>query len=155
MQWSWFAIALLGSLFDVVGLLAAGAEVKPNHPSTSLCRAEAQVFFSYPITPSSQPISLCGSNSLDVRRGYFQYRFDKPGAVELQFRRDHANTQRVFRCAHYLRAQVDRSELTFDNQGCRYVVFDYYEGNIKTRRSIIRGSRPPSRYDLKRNRAWV
>ncbi|MBM2804618.1 MAG: hypothetical protein HW419_2511, partial [Deltaproteobacteria bacterium] len=28
MQWSWFAIALLGSLFDVVGLLAAGAEVK-------------------------------------------------------------------------------------------------------------------------------
>ena len=71
MQWSWFAIALLGSLFDVVGLLAAGAEVKPNHPSTSLCRAEAQVFFSYPITPSSQPTSLCGSNSLDVRRGYF------------------------------------------------------------------------------------
>lgn len=131
MQSRWFAIVLLGGLFDVVGSTASGAEPKRNNLSTSLCRAEEQIFFSCPVTRSSKLISLCGSKSLDARRGYLQYRLGRPGAVELQFPRDRANTQRVFRHAHYFRAQVDRTEVTFDNEGYRYVVFDYYEGDIK------------------------
>ncbi|MBM4262548.1 MAG: hypothetical protein FJ145_14105 [Deltaproteobacteria bacterium] len=75
-------------------------------------------------------VSLCGSQSLNNRRGYLQYRFGKPGAVELQFPRERANTQIAFRYAHYFRAQVDRTEVTFDNNGYRYVIFAYSEGDV-------------------------
>lgn len=131
MSWRWFAIVLLGGWLSVAGSLASGAEAKRNNPSTSLCRAAEQTIFSCSVTGSPKFFSLCGSRSLDARRGYLQYRFGKPGAVELQFPRDRANAQRVFRYAHYFRAQVDRTEVTFDNEGYRYVVFDYYEGDIK------------------------
>ena len=131
MRSSCFLFALVGGLFYALALLAAGANPNTIGDATSLCRAEEQLFFTCQVTGSSKLISLCGSKSLDARRGYLQYRFGKPGAVELQFPRDRANTQRVFRYAHYFRAQVDRTEVTFDNEGYRYVVFDYYEGDMK------------------------
>ena len=121
----------LGGLFHIGASTASRAQATRVDASTSLCRVEEQVFFSCRVTGSSKLISLCGSQALDTRRGYLQYRFGKAGAVELQFPRDRANTQRVFRYAHYFRAQVDRTEVTFDNDGYRYVVFDYYEGDIK------------------------
>jgi hypothetical protein len=131
MQPGYFLFALLGGLFDALVLMAASANPKTIVNVTSLCRAEEQVFFSCRVTGSSKLTSLCGAKSLDARRGYLQYRFGKPGAIELQFPRDRANTQRVFRYAHYFRAHVDRNELTFDNNGYRYVVFDYYDADIK------------------------
>ena len=131
MRSSYFLFALVGDLFYSLALLLAGANPKTNGDATFLCRADEQVFFTCQITPSSKLISLCGSKSLDARRGYLQYRFGKPGTVELQFPRERANTQRVFRYAHYFRAQVDRTEVTFDHEGYRYVVFDNYEGDIK------------------------
>ena len=131
MRWIRFAAVLLSGLFNVIGLTASGAEKTRSDPSISLCRVEEQIFFTCQVTGSSKLISLCGSKSLDTRRGYLQYRFGTLGAVELQFPRDRANTQRVFRYAHYFRAQVDRTEVTFDNEGYRYVVFDYHEGDIK------------------------
>jgi hypothetical protein len=74
--------------------------------------------------------SLCASPNIDTKRGYLQYRFGKSGAVELQFPQARANTQLAFRYAHYFRAQVDRTEITFDNQEYRYVIFDYFEGDV-------------------------
>jgi hypothetical protein len=124
-------LVLFSGLFAFRGSTASGAEVKPINLSNTLCRAEEQNFFTCIVTGSAKVISLCGSKSLDARRGYLQYRFGKPGAVELQYPRDRANTQRVFRYAHYIRAQVDRAEITFDNEGYSYVIFDYYEGDIK------------------------
>lgn len=98
----------------------------------TLCRAEEQIIFSCPVARTSKLVSLCGSQSLDNRRGYLQYRFGAaPGAIELQFPRERANTQLAFRYAHYFRAQVDRTEVTFDNNSYRYVIFDYSEGDVK------------------------
>jgi len=136
-------LVLLSGLFAFRGSTAGGAEVKPINLSNTLCRAEEQNFFTCTVTGSAKVISLSGSKPLDARRGYLQYRFGKPGAVELQFPRDRANTQRVFRYAHYFRAQVDRTEVTFDNEGYRYVIFDYYEGYIKpaVRESGVRDRR--------------
>lgn len=99
--------------------------------SRSLCRAEEQVIFSCPVAKAAKLVSLCGSKNLDNRRGYLQYRFGKPGAVELQFPGERANTQLAFRYAHYFRAQVDRIEVTFDHNGYRYVIFDYRESDVK------------------------
>lgn len=97
----------------------------------SLCRSDEQIIFNCAVAKGSKLVSLCGSKSLDNRRGYLQYRFGAPGAIELQFPSARANTQLAFRYAHYFRAQVDRSEITFDNGDYRYTLFDYYEGDVK------------------------
>ena len=110
---------------------ASAGTVQSDSPARSLCRSEEQIFFSCPITALVKTVSLCGSKTIDSRRGYIQYRFGRAGAVELQFPRDRANTQRVFRYAKYFRAQVERTEITFDNEDYRYVLFDYYEGDVK------------------------
>lgn len=107
------------------------ARASPDSESPSLCRAEEQVIFSCAVAPGARTVSLCASSALDHRRGYLQYRYGKAGAVELQFPQARANTQLAFRYAHYFRARVDRIEISFDNQGYRYTIFDYYEGDMK------------------------
>ena len=111
-----------------VNLFAAemGKIVQPS----SLCRAEEQVIFTCVAAGSAKLVLLCGSKLLDHRRGYLQYRYGKPGAIELQFPQARANTQLAFRYAHYFRAQVDRTEISFDNQDSRYTIFDYYDGDV-------------------------
>jgi hypothetical protein len=97
----------------------------------SLCRIDERVIFACSVAGSAKLISLCSSSAIDPKRGYLQYRFGKLGAVELQFPQARANTQLAFRYAHYFRAQVDRSEIGFDNKNYRYVIFDYFEGDVK------------------------
>jgi len=108
--------------------LSAGQAALQND-SSSLCRAEEQIIFSCAVAPGARTVSLCASRILDHRRGYLQYRYGKPGVVEQQFPRERANTQMAFRYAHYVRAQAERSEITFDHNDYRYVIFDYYEGD--------------------------
>ena len=116
--------------FTVIGSpLSSQARAEP--PAVpSLCRNEEQIIFSCAVARSPRIVSICGSKLLDHRNGYLQYRFGRVGAVELQFPRDRANTQIAFRYAHYFRAQVDRTEITFHNQNYTYVLFSYYENDI-------------------------
>ncbi|HEX9454431.1 MAG TPA: hypothetical protein VGA27_08725 [Candidatus Binatia bacterium] len=120
--------ALLSAL--ITWALPALPLAAANSPIT-LCRGEERVIFSCPIAGPGKVISLCASPTIDTKRGYLQYRFGKSGAVELQFPQARANTQLAFRYAHYFRAQVDRTEVSFDNQDYRYVIFDYFEGDVK------------------------
>lgn len=76
-----------------------------------------------------------------------QYRYGKPGAIELQFPQARANTQIAFRYAHYFRARVDRTEVSFDNQGYRYTLFDYFEGDVKP--ATIKAGVRVSKHDTK------
>jgi hypothetical protein len=118
--------------------LAGGGPSENSAPS--LCRADEQAFFACSIARSTKIVSLCGSRYVDHRRGYVQYRYGNPGAIELQFPQARANTQRVFRYAHYFRAGVERTEISFDHQDYRYTVFDYYEGDTKPA-TVIAGVR--------------
>ena len=68
-------------------------------------------------------INLCGSGA-----GAVQYRFGRNGAVELAFPADAKDGARSLRYAHYFRAQTDRYEIRFENEGVEYVLFDYQEG---------------------------
>jgi len=124
----WIALSLVMTIFLFTSRSFAG-EIQSISQRT-LCRSEEQAFFSCTIAASNKIVSLCGAKIIDNRRGYIQYRFGRVGALELQYPRERANTQRVFRYAHYFRAQVDRTEITFDNQDFRYVVFDYDEGDV-------------------------
>lgn len=107
------------------------AQASPKNQSSSLCGNEEQVIFSCAVAPGVRTVSLCASSALDHRRGYVQYRYGRPGAVELQFPQARANTQLAFRYAHYFRARVDRTEITFDNDEYRYTLFDYFEGDVR------------------------
>jgi hypothetical protein len=135
-----FNCALLSAL--ITWALSSLPLAAANSPIT-LCRSEEQVIFSCPMAGSGKVISLCASPTIDTKRGYLQYRFGKSGAVELQFPQARANTQLAFRYAHYFRARVDRTEITFDNHDYRYVIFDYFEGDVKPtiRQAGVRVSR--------------
>jgi hypothetical protein len=111
-------------------------DAHPQNDFPSLCRPEEQAFFACAVLRTSKIISLCGSKALDHRRGYLQYRYGKAGAIELQFPQARANTQLVFRYAHYVRAQVDRTEISFDTQDHRFTIFDYYEGDMKSATTV-------------------
>ncbi len=100
-------------------------------PPTSLCRADEQVIFSCKVGDGSKFASICGSRRLDAERGYVQYRFGRADALELQFPQGLGDTQRAFRYAHYFRARVDRTELSFERGGYKYSLYDYYEGDVK------------------------
>jgi hypothetical protein len=123
------------------------AQALPESRSASLCRDEEKIIFYCAVAPGARIVSLCASNALDHRRGYLQYRYGKPGAIELQFPQARANTQIAFRYAHYFRAQVDRTEVSFDNQGYRYTLFDYFEGDVKP--AIITAGVRVSKHDTK------
>ena len=100
-------------------------------PPASLCRADEQVIFSCKVADGPKFASVCGSRRLDAQRGYVQYRFGRAGAPELVFPQGLGDTQKVFRYAHYFRAQVDRTELSFERGGYKYSLYDYYEGDVK------------------------
>ncbi|MEW6736028.1 MAG: hypothetical protein AB1489_32335, partial [Acidobacteriota bacterium] len=55
----------------------------------------------------------------------------RTGNIELQFPEDRKNTQNKFKYAHYFRALVDRTEISFSNNGYKYTIYDYYEGEEK------------------------
>jgi len=124
------SFVLIATLLRPAASLFA-AEMATVAQPPSLCRAEEQIIFTCVAAASAKLVSLCGSRLLDHRRGYLQYRYGKPGTIELQFPQARANTQLAFRYAHYLRAQVNRTESSFDNQDYRYTLFDYYEGDVK------------------------
>lgn len=100
-------------------------------PPTSLCRADEQVIFSCQVAGGLKFASVCGSKRLDAERGYVQYRFGRSGAPELVFPQGLKDTQKAFHYAHYFRAQVDRTELSFEHGGYKYSLYDYYEGDVK------------------------
>ena len=104
----------------VVACCTAGAD--------TLCGAGEQVAFSCRIGKSRKIVSLCASPALTRDTGSLTYRFGLPGRVELQFPRGHAEgAARQFRYAHYFRAQIDRTEVSFFLGSVKYTIFSYYE----------------------------
>jgi hypothetical protein len=87
----------------------------------SLCAKDETTYFSCPAS-NGRSINLCGKSAQTL-----QYRFGKPGRVELAFPARPEDGADAFRYAHYSRSQVDRFELRFDNAGAEYVLFDYTE----------------------------
>ncbi|MES2048313.1 MAG: hypothetical protein V4447_07935 [Pseudomonadota bacterium] len=56
-----------------------------------------------------------------------QYRFGKPGHVELRYPEDPKSGLSQFKYAHYSRSQTERYEISFSNHGSDYAIFDYSE----------------------------
>jgi hypothetical protein len=107
--------------------------------SNSLCDRTERVIFSCVTKRSgtsssrslSKIVSLCASPDLAKDRGYLQYRYGLPGKVELEFPDSRTGTQKRFQYNHYLRYQVDLTEINFEINGYQYQIFDDYNGEEK------------------------
>ena len=111
---------------------------KPNGSelqASSLCSGNEHIIFSCTVKAtakhSAKIVSLCASRDLNKDRGYLQYRFGLPGKVELEFPRDRQGTQQQFRYMHYMRFQVDLTEINFSIDDYQYQIFDNYNGEEK------------------------
>ena len=109
--------------------------LQPN----SLCAKTEQIIFSCLTKRSgskaaqipSKIVSLCASRDLDKDRGYLQYRYGQPGKIELEYPSLRTGTQPMFQYTHYMRYQVDLTEINFEIDGYQYQIFDDYNGEEK------------------------
>jgi hypothetical protein len=109
--------------------------LQPN----SLCAKSEQVIFSCATKRSGTAfatapfkiISLCAARDLGKERGYLQYRYGLPGKIELEFPESRTETQQRFQYTHYMRYQVDLTEINFQIDGYQYQIFDDYNGEEK------------------------
>lgn len=107
--------------------------------ANSLCARTEHIIFSCRVrrsrasaaNSSSKIVSLCASPDLDKEHGYLQYRFGLPGRVELEFPHSRTGTQQMFQYTHYMRYQVDLTEINFTIDGYQYQIYDTYNGEEK------------------------
>lgn len=83
-----------------------------------LCNASEATYFACD-TRQKKSIAICGTPSS------LQYRFGRPGAVELRFPQDAAQGPTKLLYAHHFRAGADRTEVSFSSGSTTYAVFDY------------------------------
>jgi hypothetical protein len=107
-----------------------GTERVPSH---GLCNAGETSWFLCR-TAQQKTVSLCGSPPATL-----QYRFGSTGQIESRYPQSAAAGATRFFYAHYFRAQAERVEVTFQDQGIDYAIFDYTEGD--QRRAGVRATR--------------
>jgi hypothetical protein len=104
---------------------------QPVVAASSLCESAERTVFNCTLRGSSKLVSICASPGLTSATGYLQYRYGRSGKIELAFPKEKNNSQKTFKFVHYLRPQVDRTELNFDNSGYQYTVYSYFDGEEK------------------------
>lgn len=100
---------------------SAGTTLAGTAAAASLCEPGEAVQFSCPMG-RGRILSVCGQPPAAL-----QYRFGKPGQIELHYPADAAQGPQLFLFAQYMRYQVDRIALRFTNEGTDYEVFDERE----------------------------
>ena len=99
----------------------------------SLCGKDESIVFSCTIKGSGKLLSICSSRQLDASKGYVQYRFGRPGGVELEFPKARENTQAAFRYVRYTRPLVTYLALRFETGGYLYSVHQDSDDEQKPR----------------------
>ena len=123
----WVVLALLCGL---PGPMEKKAEAS-SLATLSLCNKSEKVVFSCAVRRLGKMVSLCSSPELRKAEGYLQYRFGRPGQVELEFPKERSQSRTLFKYRHYFRSQVDSTEISFTVNGYAYAVFDEYNGEEK------------------------
>ena len=155
-----FGFKLMLTLLFIITLVASGASMKDSasaRPSSpldsikprSLCTALEQVVWSCETARQGKLASICSSKELDKSRGYVQYRFGRPGQVELEFPKERVGTQSAFKYSRYTRALVTYLKLEFVNSGFTYIVSDDSNSEEKPARRDAGISVEPIGTDIK------
>lgn len=101
----------------------------------SLCNTDEKIIFSCTIKQNAKIVSLCSSPELTKDRGYIQYRFGRPGKIELEFPKSREKSQQAFKYSHYFRAKFDLTQISFISEQHEYSIFDEYNGEQRPARS--------------------
>ena len=142
------AIALGWLIAGAIAAIKAGrasdvasvpAQVKSRpgalQPNT-LCAQDERVIFACVLRRPAKIVSICASKDLTRDTGYLQYRFGRPGRIELEFPKDRIGTPSQFEYKHYFRALVDLTEINFTADGVAYSVIDDYNAEEKPAQSL-------------------
>jgi hypothetical protein len=106
------------------GALAHGlTTVAERAKVASLCTQDEKTIWSCE-TVGRKTISICGSRELNKERGYVQYRFGRPGHLELEYPRQRQQTQTAFSYFRYTRPLVTFLGLRFKIDEYEYEVYD-------------------------------
>lgn len=100
---------------------AAGPAAAPP-TATGLCQTGETVYFSCRVRAGKQ-VALCGRLPAAL-----QYRFGRPGQVELAYPASAASGPQAMAYAGYARYQTERQTVRFNTDGAEYTVFDFQEG---------------------------
>lgn len=109
----------------------------------SLCRASETQLFGF-TTTSGRVMSICTA----ADTSYIVYRYGRPGHVELEYPRQLRGSWSAFTYSYYLRgggaanAGLDLNELSFENAGYAYTVYEEYSAEDDTTRYGIRITDP-------------
>jgi hypothetical protein len=103
-------------------LIASLPAAALGNPSKALCKTNEKVAFSCS-TNGGKRISVC------VHGEAVQYRFGRPGKVELEYPKDGAFKSSSFQYFHYFRPNVDRTSLSFETTEAEYTVSSESEGS--------------------------
>jgi len=108
---------------DAPALAHTSANNAVESKIVSLCAKDEKTIWSCETT-GRKIVSICGSRELNKERGYLQYRFGRPGRVELEYPRQRQNTQTAFSYFRYTRPLVTYLGLRFQTGGYDYEVYD-------------------------------
>jgi hypothetical protein len=125
------AVLMAASIFPTSGQSVPAVAAADNGRGESLCQAGERVVLSASVENSDKIASICSSTRLDDRHGYLQYRFGRPGKVELQFPSSRKNTQKAFTYSRYTRPLVTYLTLAFSAGGYRYSIHQDNDSEIK------------------------
>lgn len=123
------------TLLTLLTLMFLTVVVSSAPPPNSLCASDEKIVFSCTVKQSSRIVSLCSSSELTRDKGYLQYRFGRPGNIELEFPKEREKSQQAFKYTHYFRAQVDLTEISFTSEDHQYSIFDDYNGEERRART--------------------
>lgn len=102
---------------------SAAPTTTPAQPQNRmLCTGNEQLIFGA-VTTGGKMVCLCSSPNLTAQRGYLQYRFGRPGRVELEYPAERTGSQQRFYYAHYARYQREWASLRFKNNEYNYRLY--------------------------------
>ncbi|MFW5837743.1 MAG: hypothetical protein ACOCVM_07020 [Desulfovibrionaceae bacterium] len=115
--------------FRILTLLVASVAVcaaTAHAGDVGHCLSGEKTIFTCQIKGKTKVVSVCASQDLGPDSGYVQYRFGKPGAIEMTYPANKAGSSQAFRVSTYTRAGTSYNSLSFKNKGVEYVVYDDY-----------------------------
>jgi len=118
-----FVVRLIALTAAFAGTVAGATRAQNSRIEPTLCRPDEQIILSCGVA-RQKIVSVCATKQVSKTSGYFQYRFGKPGKVELQYPADLKNSVEKFRFSSAAHSGGGRYHLRFTNDGYEYIVYD-------------------------------
>ena len=130
-------ISVIKLLSFAIVLALIGVVLKARADEVTLCEPHEEVYFSCPA--GGRIISLCASGNISPDNGYVQYRFGRPGHVELQFPNGSYPPKNRFLISDISEGNIHFTHVKFKSGGYDYVIYQGFPSGlyIKRHRKLV------------------